>query len=34
VHIPNPAHNDIATNSDEFLDLLVVKVRPLALPPP
>jgi pimeloyl-ACP methyl ester carboxylesterase len=34
VLIPNAGHNVIATKSDEFLDLLVVKVRPLALPPP
>ena len=31
VLIPNAGHNVIVTKSDEFLDLLVVKVRPLAL---
>jgi pimeloyl-ACP methyl ester carboxylesterase len=31
VLIPNAGHNVIATKSDEFLDLLVTKVRPLAL---
>lgn len=32
--IPNAGHNVIATRSDEFLSLLVQRVRPLALPSP
>jgi pimeloyl-ACP methyl ester carboxylesterase len=34
VLIPNAGHNVMATKSDEFLDLLVDKVRPLALRSP
>jgi hypothetical protein len=34
VLIPNAGHNVIATKSDEFLRLLVQRVRPLAIQSP